>query len=134
MRYILWLMLSAAIASCGALSREDSKIKMEDAHESATLQKMIVAKGDQVPGHPALIELGQVQGICGRAPIYDDDPSSASIGFKHAAYEKFGDKVDGIIKVDTWFVIGNGASAVEEPGSSEGHFECRGIAVHFAQS
>ena len=50
---------------------------------------------------------------------------------KHAAYDRFGDKVDGIIRVDSFFVIGNAASPVMEPGSSEGHLECRGVAVHF---
>ena len=131
MRRVTMFLLAAAITGCGMVSQEDAKIKARNEAEDAAVKRMIAVQGDTIPGHPKLTELGKVQGVCGRAPAYDDDSSSASVGLKHAAYDRFGDKVDGIIRVDSFFVIGNAASPVMEPGSSEGHLECRGVAVHF---
>ena len=67
-----------------------------------------------------------------RAAWYDDDSSIDRIGFKHAAYEKYGDKVDAIIKVNSFFVPDNQSNGNGiEAGSAPGHLNCQGIAVHF---
>ncbi|SRR6266851_4506625 len=131
MRAWLILTLAIAICGCGAIASEGDKIKQENNAEETVVKRMILAQGADVPGHSKYTQLGSVEGVCGRAPAYDDDNSSASPGFKHAAFNKYGDKVDAIINVDSWFVIGNQASAEQGPGNSEGHFQCKGIAVHF---
>ena len=131
MKAWLTLALAVAICGCGAVASESEKIKQENAAEEAVVKRMILVQGADVPGHSKYTQLGKVEGICGRAPAYDDDNSAASPGFKHAAFNKYGDKVDAIINVDSWFVIGNQASAYQGPGNSEGHFQCKGIAVHF---
>jgi hypothetical protein len=133
MKLAMTILLALAIAGCSGVKNEEAKIAADNAAEEAAVKRMIVSQGETIPGHPALTELGKVQGVCGRPPAYDDASSSASVGLKHAAYNRFGDKVDGIIRVDSYFVIGHAASAVMEPGSSEGHMECRGTAVHFEQ-
>jgi uncharacterized protein YceK len=133
MRRLWFVLMMLAIAGCGAIRQESTKLKEENAATEAAVKRMVLEQGDQVPGHPKFTALGSVEGVCGRAPAYDDDSSSVSPGFKHAAYDKYGDKVDAIIKVDSWFVIGNEASAPGEPGNAEGHFQCRGTAVHFEQ-
>lgn len=129
----VWLMivLAVTIAGCGAVATEGAKIQQENTAEEASVKRIVLVQTADVPDHPKYTRLGSVEGVCGRAPAYDDDNSSASPGFKHAAYNKYGDKVDAIINVDSWFVIGNQASAPQGPGNSEGHFECKGIAVHF---
>ena len=133
MKWAMTILLALAIAGCGEVKKEEAKIEANNAAEEAAVKRMIVVQGDTIPGHSKLTELGKVQGICGRPPAYDDASSSATVGLKHAAYDRFGDKADGIIRVDSFFVIGNAASATMEPGSSEGHMECRGTAVHFEQ-
>jgi hypothetical protein len=133
MKLAMTILLTLAIAGCSAVHNEDAKIAANNAAEGAAVKRMIVTQGDTIPEHPALTELGKVQGVCGRPPAYDDASSSAAVGLKHAAYDRFGDKVDGVIRVDSYFVIGHAASAWMQPGSSEGHMECRGTAVHFEQ-
>jgi hypothetical protein len=133
MKWAMTILLALVIAGCGEVKKEEAKVDANNAAEEAAVKRMIVTQGDTIPGHAKLTELGKVEGICGRPPAYDDASSSATVGLKHAAYGRFGDKADGIIRVDSFFVIGHAASAVMEPGSSEGHMECRGTAVHFEQ-
>jgi hypothetical protein len=127
----LMIVLALGIAGCGAVATESAKLQQENTAEEASVQRIVVTQTADVPGHSKYTQLGSVEGVCGRAPAYDDDNSSASPGFKHAAYNKYGDKVDAIINVDAWFVISNQASAPQGPGNAEGHFQCKGIAVHF---
>ena len=131
MKAWLTIIFAIALAGCGAVESEGAKIQQENTAEEASVKRIIMVQGADVPGHTKYTQLGSVEGVCGRAPAYDDDNSSASPGFKHAAFNKYGDKVDAIINVDSWFVIGNQASAEQGPGNSEGHFQCKGIAVHF---
>ena len=79
MRRVTMFLLAAAIAGCGMVSQEDAKIKARNEAEDAAVKRMIAVQGDTIPGHPKLTELGKVQGVCGRAPAYDDDSSSASV-------------------------------------------------------
>ena len=97
----------------------------------AAVKRIVVVEGTQIPGHAKYTELGRVQGVCVRAPWYDDDTSIQRIGFKHAAYDKYGDKVDAIIKVDSFFVADNQSYGMSEPGNAAGHLNCQGTAVHF---
>jgi len=90
-----------------AVAKEDTSLETSNEAEEAAVKRIVVVEGDQVPGHPKFTELGRVQGVCVRAPWYDDDSSIARVGFKHAAYDRYGDKVDAIIRVDSFFVTDN---------------------------
>lgn len=124
-----------AIAGCSAVNQESTAIKTRNDAEEAAVKRIVVIEGDQIPGHSKYTELGQTQGVCARATSYDDDTSVDRIGFKHAAYDKYGDKVDAIIRVSSFFVADNTSSGMaggmSEPGSAAGHLNCRGTAVHF---
>ena len=131
MRRLMLIITALAVAGCSAIAKEDTSIKTRNEAEEAAVKRIVVVEGDQVPGHPKFTELGRVQGVCVRAPWYDDDSSIARVGFKHAAYEKYGDKVDAIIRVDSFFVTDNQSYGIQQPGSAAGHLNCQGTAVHF---
>ena len=133
MKRLMLVIVALAIAGCAEVKKEDTAIQDRNAAEDAAVKRIVVVEGAQVPGHPKYSELGKTQGVCVRAPWYDDDSSINRIGFKHAAYEQYGDKVDAIIHVDSFFVPDEQTygSGVGQPGSSAGHLNCQGIAVHF---
>jgi hypothetical protein len=131
MKRLMLLFTVVALAGCSAVAKEDASIKARNEAEEAAVKKIVVVEGAQIPGHPKFTELGRVQGVCVRAPWYDDDSSIQRIGFKHAAYDKYGDKVDAIIKVDSFFVADDQSLGIAEPGSAAGHLNCQGTAVHF---
>ena len=133
MKKLMLIIVALALAGCTEVKKEDASIKTRNEAEEAAVKRIIVVEGDQIPDHPQYTELGHVQGVCVRAPWYDDDSSIARIGFKHAAYDKYGDKVDAIIRVDSFFVTDNQSYGMSEPGSAAGHLNCQGIAVHFEQ-
>jgi hypothetical protein len=125
--------LMLAIAGCGAAAKKDeAAVRTRDATMEAAAQKMIVTRETKVDGHPKFSELGPVQGRCGNDPTgqetFPDD------NLREAAYRKYGDQVSAITNAYGWFVLGNAASEVSEPGSSQGHFECSGTAIHFAET
>ena len=93
---------------------------------------MVVTRSTSIDGHPKVTELGPVEGRCGNDPTGQETFPQDNL--REAAYRKYGDQVSGIINAYGWFVVGNAASMVQEPGSSEGHFECTGTAVHFAEA
>ena len=128
---VIVALAALAVAGCSLFSKEDNSIKTRNDAEEAAVKRIVVVEGDQVPGHPKYTELGRVQGVCVRAPWYDDDTSIQRIGFKHAAYDKYGDKVDAIIRVDSFFVTDDQSYGIQEPGSAAGHLNCQGTAVHF---
>src|SRR5260370_15884260 len=109
MKRSMLIIAAMAIAGCSAVAKEDASIKTRNEAEEAAVKRIVVVEGDQIPGHAKYTELGRVQGACVRAPWYDDDSSIQRIGFKHAAYDKYGDKVDAIIQVDSFFVADNQA-------------------------
>ncbi|HZC45683.1 MAG TPA: hypothetical protein VE243_04360 [Candidatus Acidoferrum sp.] len=127
------IFFALALAGCSQVKKEDASIQGRNEVEEAAVKRIVVVEGDQIPGHPKFTELGHVQGVCVRAPWYDDDSSIARIGFKHAAYDKYGDRVDAIIRVDSFFVTDNQSAGISEPGSAAGHLNCQGVAVHFEQ-
>jgi hypothetical protein len=131
MKRLILIVVAVVVVGCSAVEKEDNSIKTRNEAEEAAVKRMVVVEGDKIPGHPKYTELGHVQGVCVRAPWYDDDSSIQRIGFKHAAYDQYGDKVDAIIKVDSFFVADNQSYGMAEPGNAAGHLNCQGTAVHF---
>ncbi len=130
-RLMLIVVAALAVAGCSAVKKEGAAIDARNETEEAAVKRIVVVEGTNIPGHPKYTELGRVQGVCVRAPWFDDDSSIARIGFKHAAYDKYGGKVDAIIRVDSFFVADNQSLGIGEPGSAAGHLNCQGTAVHF---
>src|SRR5229473_1015953 len=126
MKRLIVIIAALAIAGCSAVKKEGASIDARNEAEEAAVKRIVVVEGDQIPGHAKFTELGRVQGVCVRAPWYDDDASIARIGFKHAAYDKYGDKVDAIIRVDSFFVADNQSLGISEPGNAAGHLNCQG--------
>jgi len=125
---LLGLML--AVMGCGPFAKkEEAAIRTRDAGMDAAAQKLIVTRSTSVDGHPKITDLGPVQGRCGNDPTGQE--TFAQENLREAAVRQYGDKANGITNAYGWFVVGNSASMVQEPGSSEGHFECSGTAVHF---
>src|SRR5271163_2798899 len=114
MKRLMLIIVALVITGCADVKQEDAAIKARNQAEEAAVKRIVVVEGDQVPGHPKFTELGRVQGVCVRAPWYDDDTSIARVGFKHAAYDKYGDKVDAIIRVDSFFVTDNQSYGIQE--------------------
>ena len=132
MKRLLLIVVALVVMGCSEVKKEGAAIDARNEAEEAAVKRIVVVEGDKIPGHPKYTELGHVQGVCVRAPWYDDDSSIQRIGFKHAAYDQYGDKVDAIIKVDSFFVADNQSYGIAEPGSAAGHLNCQGTAVHFA--
>ena len=78
------------------------------------------SRATKFPQDSKYTDLGQTQGVCVRAAWYDDDSSIDRIGFKHAAYDKYGDKVDAIIRFNSFFVVDNqsNGNGMSQPGSA----------------
>ena len=133
MKRLMLIIVALVITGCADVKQEDAAIKARNQAEEAAVKRIVVVEGDQIPGHPKYTELGKTQGVCVRAAWYDDDSSIDRIGFKHAAYDKYGDKVDAIIRVNSFFVVDNqsNGNGMAQPGSAAGHLNCQGIAVHF---
>jgi hypothetical protein len=124
--------LMLALAGCGSVKKEEATIHTRDAAMDTAANKLVVTRSTSVDGHPKITELGPVEGRCGNDPTGQETFPEDNL--REAAYRKYGDQVSGIINAYGWFVVGNAASVVQEPGSSEGHFECSGTAVHFAEA
>src|SRR5260370_8331725 len=121
MKRSMLIIAAMAIAGCSAVAKEDASVKTRNEAEEAAVKRIVVVEGDQVPGHPKFTELGRVQAVCVRAPWYDDDSSIARIGFKHAAYDKNGDKVDAHTRVNSFFLTDNQSYAIPNPASPASH-------------
>jgi hypothetical protein len=124
---LLGLML--AIAGCAAAKKEEAAVRARDATMDAAAQKLIVTRSTSIDGHPKVTDLGPIKGRCGNDPTGQDTFPQENL--REAAIRAYGDKVNGITNAYGYFVVGNTASLAQEPGSSEGHFECSGTAVHF---
>ncbi len=130
MKKLVLLGLILAVAGCGPFAKkEEAKIQARDATMDAAAQKLIVVRSTSIDGHPKITDLGPVQGRCGNDPTGQD--TFAQENLREAAIRQYGDKVNGITNAYGYFVVGNSASLAQEPGSSEGHFQCSGTAVHF---
>jgi hypothetical protein len=133
MSRILLLAAALAFAGCADVKRDAASIDASNAAMSQAVRKIVVVPGTAVPGHSGYTQLGAVQGYCERTP-HGDQQIIPGDNLRQAAYRKYGPRVDAIINTQAWFVVGNQASAVMEPGNSEGHFECGGTAVSFADT
>ncbi len=132
MKKTLLIVLTILMAACGEAAKVEKSAQARDATMEAATQKMIVTRSTSVDGHPKVTDLGPVEGRCGNDPTGQD--SFPQDNLREAAYRKYGSQVNAITNAYGWFVVGNSASMVEEPGSSEGHFECSGTAVHFVEA
>src|SRR5579863_133339 len=105
------LALLTFFAGCVTYVREETqKVQDEQSAQDAAVKRMLVTSHKSFKLHPNATELGPVQGVCGRPSKYSGEEQGAQ-GFRHAAYTKYGDKVDGIVGVTGWFVISPAASA-----------------------
>jgi hypothetical protein len=130
---ILLLAAAVAFAGCAEVKQDAVSIDARNAAMNQAVRKIVVVPGADVPGHSSYTQLGAVQGYCERTPRGDQQIIPGD-NLRQAAYRKYGPRVDAIVDTQAWFVISPQASAVMEPGNSEGHFECAGTAVSFAEA
>ena len=133
MKKLVLIGLMIAVVGCGSVvKKEEAAVRARDATMDAAANKLIVTRETKVDGHPNYTELGPVQGRCGNDPTGQDTFPEDNL--REAAVRKYGDRVNAIVNAYGYFVVGFAASAVSEPGSSQGHFECSGTAIQFAQA
>jgi len=126
---LIVLMMLAAVAGCG---QAETAIRNRDAKLEAATAKMIVTTGSDIPGHAQYVQLGKVRGHCLNDPAANDVVTNGD-NLREAAYRAYGAQVDGIINAVA-IHINDDYSPVAPPGSSSGHYECEGTAVHFADA
>jgi len=132
-RVILALAIAVGLCACGEAKQLD-----QDAHQlqqqqdalSASIKKIQVYSKASPKAHPDFTQLGQVQGYCFNIPNSTSGQVVHGDGLKAAAYRKYGDQVDAIVSTTIWFVSDDD-SAVAEPYTENGYFECAGTAVHY---
>jgi hypothetical protein len=129
MKKLAILVLVVAIAGCG---QAETAIRTRDAAMETATAKMIITRAKDIPGHPQYLELGKVRGYCMADPEANDIIPTGD-NLREAAYRKYGSQVDGIVNAVA-IHINDDYSAVAPPGSSPGHYECEGTAVHFANA
>jgi len=127
--------LMVTVAGCGQVAKDERTVKARDAAMNAGVAKMIVTRGTSVPNHPNYTTLGNVQGYCRDNPESDDRVPLGD-NLREAAYRKYGDQVDAIVGAHGWFVPdATFTQPSAQPGDpQQGHFECAGTAVHFAEA
>ena len=97
---------------------------------SAAVSKIQVVGTDKVKGHAEYTRLGPVQGFCFNIPNSTSGQVTHGDSLRAAANRKYGDQVDAVVNTTIWFVQ-HDASAISEPYTDNGYFECGGTAVHF---
>ncbi len=130
---VLALAIVTALAGCAEekhLDQDVTQLQQQQDALSAAIRKIRVVSRDQVKGHPDYAKLGPVQGFCFNAPDSTSGQVVHGDGLKAAAYRKYGDQVDAIVNTTINFVPDD-SSAVAEPYTENGYFECAGTAVHF---
>jgi len=129
-RFVLALVM-ILIAGCGFVQQEAAAIRKRTAQESAAIKRIQVTTRDHVRRHPDATVLGKVQGYC-LADTPDEDTVASGASLKEAAYQKYGAKVDAIVKVQAWYVpTDDSMTAADDPLDPAGFFECEGAAVTF---
>lgn len=131
MKKLALLVLAIMLAGCGEAVKTESAVRTRDAAMEAATAKMIVTRNTDVTGHPNTVQLGKVRGHCLQDPEAND-VIPAGDNLRQAAYRKYGSQVDGIVDANVFHV--NDDYTPEVTGSAQGHFECEGIAVHFADN
>jgi hypothetical protein len=134
MKRALFLFCLLSFAACGIVEHGAADVRRDNADMTAASKKILISGGGDVPGHPHLSTLGPVQGYCEKNP-QGDAQTIPGDSMRLAAYRKYGDKVGAITGSHGWFVPANGdTSAVYEPGTSQGYWECAGTAVSFTSA
>ncbi len=132
-RAVLFLCMFS-IAACGIVEHDAADVRQDNAAMTAASKKILISAGGDVPGHPHLRTLGPVQGYCEKDPKGNTQAIPGDT-MRLAAYRQYGDKVSAITGSHGWFVeAGDATSAVYEPGSHQGYWECGGTAVSFTSA
>jgi hypothetical protein len=137
MRLVVFAFAIVALAGCSAVQSEErhvdqdvSQLHQEQDAISAAIKKIKVVSGANVKGNPPYTALGRAEGYCFDRPNTTDGQAVHGDGLKTAAYRKYGNQVDAIVKTSVWFVPDD-SYAPSEPYTESGYFECSGTAVHF---
>lgn len=134
MRLIVLIVAIVALAGCSAeeqrVDQDVSQLHQEQDALSAAIKKIKVVSGASVKGHPQYTTLGTAQGYCFNLPNSTGGEVVHGDGLRAAAYRKYGNQVDAIVKTSLWF-ISDDTYAPAEPYTENGYFECAGTAVHF---
>ena len=129
MKKLVILILAVAVAGC---AQAETAIRTRDAAMETATAKMIVTRGKDISDHPQYVELGKVRGHCLQDPEANDVIPTGD-NLREAAYRKYGSQVDAIVDAVA-IHINDDYSPVAPPGSSAGHYECEGTAIHFADA
>jgi hypothetical protein len=129
MKRLSLLILAIAMMACGEAAKVENAAQARDAGMDAATAKMIVTRGDNVPGHAQVVTLGKVQGRCGVNPEANEVIPSGD-NLRQAAYRKYGNQVDAIVNSSS-VQINN--EIIKDPDSTSASYtECSGTAVHFS--
>jgi len=130
---ILALAIAVGLSGCGETKQLDQDAQHLQQQQDALrtdIKKIEVYSKTTPKGHPDFTQLGPVQGFCFNVPDSTSGQVVHGEGLRAAAYRKYGDQVDAIIGTTIYFVADD-ASAVSEPYTENGYFECAGTAVHY---
>ena len=133
-RFLMALGIAVAFGSCAQeqhLQQDVTQLHEQQDALSAAIKRIQVLSKDTVKGHPQYTKLGSVQGYCFNTPNSTGGQVVHGDGLRAAAYRKYGDQVDAVVGTTIYFVADD-ASAVSEPYTESGYFECAGTAVHFS--
>jgi outer membrane lipoprotein SlyB len=133
-RFLLAVVIAIAFGGCAEeqhLDQDVTQLQEQQDALSAEIKKIQVVSKDTVKGHPQYTKLGAVQGDCFNLPNSTSGQVVHGDGLRAAAYRKYGDQVDAVVGTTIYFVADDG-SALAEPYTENGYFECAGTAVHFA--
>ncbi len=130
MRLVYLAVVIVALAGCSSVDRDVTHLQQEQDAISAAIGKIKVVSGANVKGHLHYTELGRAEGYCFNLPNSTSGRLVHGDGLKAAAYRKYGEQVDAIVKTSVWFVADDSYAAYE-PYTENGYFECAGTAVHF---
>ncbi len=112
-----------------SISQDVTRLQQQQEAISAAIKKIQVVSGASLRGGDYDM-LGPVEGYCFNLPNSTSGQVTHGDSLRAAAYRKYGNQVDAIVNTTIWFVPDD-ASAVYEPYTENGYFECGGIAVRF---
>ena len=127
---VVAVLVSVALAGCSAVDQDVAHLQQQQDAISAAIKKIKVMARDNVKGNPPYTTLGTAQGYCFNLPNSTGGEVVHGDGLRAAAYRKYGDQVDAVVKTSVWFVSDDDYGAYE-PYTEGGYFECAGTAVHF---
>jgi len=134
--FLVALAIAIVLGGCAEeqhLDQDVTQLHEQQDALSAAIKKIRVVSKSTVKGHPQYTKLGAVQGYCFNTPNSTSGQVVHGDGLRAAAYRKYGDQVDAVVGTTIYFVADD-ASAVSEPYTEGGYFECVGTAVHFTDA